>query len=63
MHTLHDKSEHRGRENTYRRIADRYWWEDMHDNIKKYVQTCEAYQRRQSQRTKKALYYTVISRL
>ena len=24
---LHDESGHRSREGTYRRIADRYWWE------------------------------------
>jgi hypothetical protein len=43
MHALHDKLEYRGRKNTYRRIANKYWWEDMHDDVKKYVQTCEIY--------------------
>jgi hypothetical protein len=47
MHALHDELEYRGREGTYRRIINRYWWEGMHNDIKKYVQTYEIYQRRQ----------------
>jgi Ni,Fe-hydrogenase I cytochrome b subunit len=43
MHALYDKLEYRGRENTYRKIADKYWWEGMHDNIKEYIQICETY--------------------
>jgi hypothetical protein len=43
MHVLHDKSEYREREGTYRRIVNRYWWENMHDDIKEYVQICEIY--------------------
>jgi hypothetical protein len=35
----------------------------MHNDVKEYVQTYETYQRRQSQRTEKALYYTVTSGL
>ena len=34
---LHDESGHKGREGTYRRIADRYWWEDLHAHVKAYV--------------------------
>jgi hypothetical protein len=48
MHALYDKLKYRGREGTYRRIVNRYWWEGMHDDVKKYIQICEACQRRQS---------------
>ena len=41
MQSLHDDSGHRGREGTYRRVADRYWWEDMWQVVKQYVKTCE----------------------
>jgi hypothetical protein len=42
MHALYDELGYRGREGTYRRIADRYWWEGIYDNVKEYVQICEA---------------------
>jgi hypothetical protein len=34
---LHDESEHQDRENIYRRIANRYWWDNMHQEIKFYI--------------------------
>jgi hypothetical protein len=37
MHALYDKLGHREREGIYRRIINRYWWEDMYNDIKKYV--------------------------
>ena len=30
LHELHDIGGHRGREGTYRRVADRYFWEGMY---------------------------------
>ena len=39
---LHDKGGYRGREGTYRRVADRYWWEDLARGMKIYVKTREA---------------------
>jgi hypothetical protein len=34
---LHDESEHRDKKDIYRRIADRYWWDNMHQEIKFYI--------------------------
>ena len=30
LQQLHDESDHKGREGTYRRVADRYWWDNLH---------------------------------
>lgn len=30
LQQLHHESGHKGREGTYRRVADRYWWENLH---------------------------------
>jgi hypothetical protein len=55
---LHDKSGHRGIEGTYRKIADRYWWDAISRDIKAYIKTCDPCQYRESKRTKKALFTT-----
>ena len=31
---------------TYNKIADRYYWKGMYDDIKKYVKSCDTCQRR-----------------
>jgi Integrase zinc binding domain len=41
---LHDESGHRGRESTFRRVADRYWWHDVLASVKTYVKSCEVCQ-------------------
>ena len=46
LQQLHDKSGHKGREGTYRRVADRYWWDNLYVEVKSYVQSCEECQRR-----------------
>ena len=43
---LHDESGHKERENTYRRVADQYWWDNLHAEVKSYIQSCEECQRR-----------------
>ncbi len=37
---LHDENDHRNKENIYKRIIDRYWWNDLYDDVQKYVKTC-----------------------
>ena len=59
---LHDESGHRGREGTYRRVADRYWWKDMWQTVKKYVQSCGECQRRATQRQDEELHPTAVDR-
>lgn len=58
---LHDNGGHREREGTYRRVADRYWWEDMVRDGKRYVQTCEACQKRDPARSEEALHPTWVN--
>lgn len=53
---LHDKSEHRDREDIYRRIVDHYWWNNMYEKIKRYVKICETCQLRDSFKKKNALH-------
>ena len=37
LQQLHDESGHKGREGTYQRVADRYWWDNLHIEVKSYV--------------------------
>ena len=41
LQQLHNESGHKGREGTYRRVADRYWWDNLHAEVKSYAQSCE----------------------
>ena len=58
---LHDNGGHRGREGTYRRVADRYWWENLARDVKNYVRTCEACQKRDPTRLEEALHPTWVN--
>ncbi len=53
---LYNESGHRGREDIYRKTADKYWWDGIYENIKRFVNSCDIYQRRASNKQKKALY-------
>ncbi|CAH1768338.1 12537_t:CDS:2 [Entrophospora sp. SA101] len=48
LHNLHADSlaGHFGIEATYHRIAERYYWNQMYSDIREYVRTCDACQRR-----------------
>ena len=63
LQELHEESGHRGREGTYRRIADRYWWEKLHKACAAHVKTCDPCQRRAPTRTEEALHPTWVSSL
>ena len=58
---MHNESEHKSKEKTYQKIADRYWWSNQWKRMKKYVQSCDVCQRRKNIRKKKALHFTYIS--
>jgi hypothetical protein len=45
---LHDESGHKGRESTYRKIADYYYWESCYTMTKAYIVGCKICQRRDS---------------
>jgi transposase InsO family protein len=38
-------SGHLGREKTFARVRERYWWPDLYKDVKHYVDTCDACQR------------------
>ena len=55
LEALHDKSGHRGREGTYRRIADRYYWEELWKHVSRYVKSCRECQMKDKQRQEEQL--------
>lgn len=50
LKAMHDDAGHRGREGTFRRVADRYFWSEMWKTVREYVKTCEQCQLRSSRR-------------
>jgi ribonuclease HI len=63
LQELHDEFGHKGRESTYRRVADRYYWEHCYEDVKAFVASCERCQLRDSRRLEEALYPTWSSAL
>ena len=61
LQQLYNENGHKGREGTYRRVADRYWWDNLHEEVKSYVQTCEECQRRDPSRPEEALHPTWVA--
>lgn len=53
---LHDETGHKGRESTYRKVADRYFWGSCYFDVKTYCQTCPECQLRDNTRLEEALY-------
>ena len=41
---LHNKDEHRKREEIYRRMINKYWWQNLYRNCEKHVVNCESCQ-------------------
>lgn len=50
IRSVHDESGHRGREGTFQRLKDRYFWEGMYSDVRKHCDTCEECQKRQGLR-------------
>jgi hypothetical protein len=59
---MHDDAGHRGREGTYRRLADRYFWEGMYNEVRRYRESCEECQKRDGQQQKEELKPTWTTR-
>ena len=60
---FHDENEHRGREEIYRRMTNKYWWRNLYRNCEKHVVNYESCQLRVFNRKKKALHLIWISSL
>ena len=63
VESLHDESGHRGKEGTYRKVADRYWWPNQWRTCARYVLSCNECQRRRPNREEEALHPTYTSTL
>jgi hypothetical protein len=61
LQQLHDETGHKGREGTYHRIAARYWWPGLYEEVANYVKTCFACQSRDPNRQEEALHPTWTS--
>jgi len=61
--SLHDRSGHRGREGTYQRVSNRYWWPGLWDQISWHVKSCLRCQGRQSGQEEEAMHPTWESTL
>ena len=60
---LYNESEHREREKTYRRVTNKYWWQNLSRDCKKHVVNCESCQLRALNREEKAFHFIWISNL
>lgn len=60
LHSLHEESGHRGREATYRKVADRYWWKGMFEDTTNWVKSYDEYQKATDEKTQEALWSTFI---
>jgi hypothetical protein len=54
---LHDENDYRDKEETYKRIIDRYWWDNLYDDSQKYVRTCSQCQTRDSIKEEKTSHF------
>ena len=53
---LHDESGHKGRESTYWKVVDRYYWETCYQDTKAFVTSCKRCQLHDPRRQEEALH-------
>ena len=53
---IHDGTGHAGRESTYHRVADRYYWEGCYEDVRKFVASCKPCQHKSKLRQEEALF-------
>ena len=58
IESLHNRSGHRGREGTYQRVSNRYWWLRLWDQISWHVKSCLQCQQRQPGQEEEAMHPT-----
>src|ERR1700727_1954307 len=60
---LHEEFGHKGRESTYRRVADRYYWDGCYEDVRGFVASCERCQLRDPRCLEEAFHPTWSSAL
>ncbi|MBW0471344.1 hypothetical protein O181_011059 [Austropuccinia psidii MF-1] len=60
---MHEELGHKGENETYRRIKKRYWWEGMKMTIKKWVKSCQEFQKGSHLQQKEEAKISVTSNL
>jgi hypothetical protein len=63
LREVHNQSGHKGKESTYHRLSQRYFWNSSYKNVKDYIKSCPECQLRSTQREEEALYPTALNRL
>ena len=63
IRNLHDETGHKGRDGTTNRIATRYWWQGLYNDVTNYCRTCFACQARDPSREEESLHPTWTSTL
>ncbi len=63
LHDVHDRNRHRGRESTYYRVLQQYFWHGYYKDVMDYVKTCEECQFRTVRREEEAIYPIASNRL
>ena len=58
MRVLHDDGNHKGREETYRRVANKYWWPKCFDYVSRYQKSCYACQKMDKRKEQEPLHPT-----
>jgi Integrase zinc binding domain/Integrase core domain len=61
LEASHEASGHRGPDTTFARLMERYFWDGMYEDLRKYVAACEAYQKRSKVRYEEPLHPTFSS--
>jgi cytochrome c1 len=54
---LHDENDHRDKKNIYKRIIDRYWWNDLYEDVQKYLKICSQCQMRDLIKEEEAFHF------
>ena len=58
LQSLHDESGHRGRDATYNKVKNRFYWKGLYSDVNKFIQTCERCQKRRPNRYDEPLHPT-----
>ena len=61
LKSLHDQAGHKGRESTYHKVAERYFWDSCYQDVKRYCASCPECQLRRANRLEEPLYPTWTS--